>query len=75
MTRLVLIDGSAYLFRAYHAMKAQGREFTAPDGFPTSALHVVLQMIKAHLKEKPEHLAFVFDASGPTFRDALDPQY
>jgi len=75
MTTLLLIDGSAYLFRAYHAMKAQGREFTAPDGFPTSALHVVMQMLKAHLKEKPEHLAFVVDASGPTFRDDLDPQY
>lgn len=75
MQTLLLIDGSAYLFRAYHAMKAQGREFTAPDGFPTTALHVVLQMLKAHLKEKPEHLAFVVDASGPTFRDDLDPQY
>ena len=75
MQTLLLIDGSAYLFRAYHAMKAQGREFTAPDGFPTAALHVVVQMLKAHLKEKPEHLAFVVDASGPTFRDDLDPEY
>ncbi len=75
MTRLVLIDGSSYLFRAYHAMRVQGREFTAPDGFPTGALFGVINMLRAHIKEKPEYIAFVVDASGPTFRDALDPQY
>ncbi len=75
MTRLVLIDGSSYLFRAYHAMRVQGREFTAPDGFPTGALFGVVNMLRGHLKDKPEYIAFVVDASGPTFRDDLDPQY
>ncbi|MCC7249950.1 MAG: DNA polymerase I, partial [Lysobacter sp.] len=75
MKKLLLIDGSSYLFRAYHVLNAQGRHFTAPDGCPTGALHVVVNMLKAHIKEKPEYIAFVMDASGPTFRDALDPEY
>ncbi len=75
MTRLILIDGYNYLYRAYHAIKVQGRELTAPDGFPTGAMFGMVNMLRAHLKEAPAYAAFVLDASGPTFRDALYPEY
>ena len=71
MTRLVLIDGSSYLFRAFHALPP----LSNAQGEPTGALFGVVNMLRGHLKEQPEHLAFVVDASGPTFRDDLDPQY
>ncbi|MFZ5636294.1 MAG: DNA polymerase I [Pseudomonadota bacterium] len=71
MTRLLLIDGSSYLFRAFHALPP----LSNAQGEPTGALFGVVNMLRAHLKEKPDYLAFVVDASGPTFRDALDPQY
>ena len=71
MTDLVLIDGSAYLYRAYHALPP----LTAPNGEPSGALFGVFNMLRATLKQAPAHLAFVLDASGPTFRDALDPAY
>ncbi|MGE4365879.1 DNA polymerase I [Thermomonas sp.] len=71
MTRLVLIDGSSYLYRAYHALPP----LSNAAGEPTGALFGVVNMLRAHLKEQPEHIAFVVDAPGPTFRDALDPAY
>jgi DNA polymerase I len=71
MTRLVLIDGSSYLFRAFHALPP----LTNADGEPTGALFGVVNMLRATLKEKPDYVAFVLDASGPTFRDTLYPQY
>ena len=71
MPRLVLIDGSSYLYRAFHALPP----LTAPDGSPTGALFGVVNMLRATLKEAPEYAAFVLDASGPTFREALDPEY
>lgn len=71
MSRLVLIDGSSYLFRAFHALPP----LTNAAGEPTGALFGVVNMLRATLKEKPEHVAFVLDASGPTFRDALYPDY
>ncbi|MES2858333.1 MAG: DNA polymerase I [Pseudomonadota bacterium] len=75
MPRLVLIDGYNYLYRAYHAIKVQGRELTAADGFPTGAMFGVVSMLRVYLKEKPEYAAFVVDAPGRTFRDDLYPQY
>ncbi len=75
MPKLVLIDGYNYLYRAYHAIKVQGRELTAPDGFPTGAMFGVVNMLRAHLKEKPEYAAFVVDAPGKTFRDDLYADY
>ena len=75
MAKLVLIDGYNYLYRAYHAIKVQGRELTAPDGFPTGAMFGVVNMLRAYLKEKPEYAAFVVDAPGKTFRDALYTEY
>ena len=71
MPKLVLIDGSSYLFRAFHALPP----LSNAAGEPTGALFGVVNMLRAHLKEAPDYLAFVVDASGPTFRDGLDPQY
>src|SRR5690606_5550296 len=71
MPRLVLIDGSSYLFRAFHALPP----LTNADGEPTGALFGVVNMLRATLKEQPDYAAYVVDASGPTFRDALHPLY
>ncbi|KRG71945.1 DNA polymerase I [Pseudoxanthomonas dokdonensis] len=71
MKRLVLIDGSSYLFRAFHALPP----LTNADGEPTGALFGVVNMLRATLKEQPDCVAFVLDASGPTFRDELYPEY
>src|SRR5512146_2255058 len=71
MTRLVLIDGSSYLYRAFHALPP----LTNAQGEPTGALFGVVNMLRGHLKEQPAYIAFVVDASGPTFREELDPEY
>jgi DNA polymerase-1 len=71
MSRLVLIDGSSYLYRAFHALPP----LTAPDGSPTGALFGIVNMLRATLKENPDYTAFVVDASGKTFRDDLYPAY
>jgi len=70
MPRLVLIDGSSYLYRAFHALPP----LTNKAGEPTGALCVV-NMLRATLAEQPDCAAFVVDAPGPTFRDALYPEY
>jgi DNA polymerase-1 len=73
---LLLVDGSSYLYRAYHAMP----DLRGPDGFPTGAIHGLVAMMK-RLREQiigsgaGGHAACVFDASGPTFRDAWYDQY
>ena len=69
--RLVLIDGSSYLYRAYHALPP----LTNAAGEPTGALLGVVNMLRAILKQRPDYVAFVQDAPGPTFRDALYPAY
>jgi len=71
MTRLVLIDGSSYLYRAFHALPP----LTNSTGEPTGALFGVVNMLRATLKEKPDCVAFVVDAPGKTFRDDLYPDY
>ncbi len=71
MSRLVLIDGSSYLYRAFHALPP----LTGPDGSPTGALFGIVNMLRGHLKENPDYMAFVVDAPGGTFRDALYPEY
>ncbi|MFN7184586.1 MAG: DNA polymerase I [Thermomonas haemolytica] len=71
MTRLVLIDGSSYLYRAFHALPP----LSNAAGEPTGALFGVVNMLRGHLKEQPEHIAFVVDAPGPTFRDEMYPDY
>ena len=71
MPKLILIDGSSYLYRAFHALPP----LSNAHGEPTGALFGVVNMLRATLKAKPEYLAFVSDAPGPTFRDALYDQY
>ncbi|MBS0589034.1 MAG: DNA polymerase I, partial [Proteobacteria bacterium] len=68
---LTLIDGSGYLFRAFHALPPLSNR----TGEPTGALFGVFNMLRATLKARPDYAAFVVDASGPTFRDALYPDY
>ncbi len=69
---LLLVDGSSYLYRAYHALP----DLRGPDGFPTGAVHGMVAMLKRLLDQFPaEHAACVFDAKGPTFRDAWYPAY
>ena len=71
MDKLILIDGSSYLYRAFHALPP----LSNAAGEPTGALFGVVNMLRATLKEGPTYAAFVMDASGPTFRDALYPEY
>ncbi|MFP5398651.1 MAG: DNA polymerase I, partial [Gammaproteobacteria bacterium] len=69
---LLLVDGSSYLYRAYHAMP----NLTAPDGFPTGAIHGFIAMLRRLREQVPAaQAACVFDAKGPTFRDAWYPEY
>jgi DNA polymerase-1 len=69
--RLILIDGSAYLFRAFHALPPLSNE----RGEPTGALFGVVNMLRAHIAQKPEYLAFVIDAGGKNFRHDMFPAY
>lgn len=69
---LHLIDGSGFLFRAFHGLP----RLTNADGEPTGALFGIVNMIKRlQLEHKPTLAAFVFDASGPTFREEIYPEY
>ena len=69
---LYLVDGSSYLYRAFHAMP----NLTNSRGEPTGALLGVANMIRRLLSEEsPEHIAVVFDARGPTFRHEMYPDY
>jgi len=69
---LVLVDGSSYLYRAFHALPP----LTNSRGEPTGAIHGVLNMLNRLLKDyEPERVAVVFDARGKTFRDELFDQY
>jgi DNA polymerase-1 len=69
---LFLVDGSSYLYRAFHALP----NLTNSRGEPTGALLGVANMLKRLLKEQdPEYIAVVFDAKGPTFRHDLYPEY
>jgi len=69
---LVLVDGSSYLYRAFHALPP----LTNSRGEPTGAIHGVLNMLNRLLKDyEPERVAVVFDARGKTFRDDLFAQY
>jgi len=69
---LLLVDGSSYLYRAYHALP----DLRSPDGFPTGAIHGFIAMMRWLRERYPaEHAVCVFDAKGPTFRDAWYDQY
>ena len=70
--RLVLVDGSSYLYRAFHAMPS----LTNSKGRPTGAAYGMTNMLKRLEAEvAPELAAVIFDAKGKTFRDDLYPQY
>ncbi|CAM2736641.1 DNA polymerase I [Glaesserella parasuis] len=69
---LVLVDGSSYLYRAFHAFPP----LTNKQGEPTGAMYGVLNMLKSLIAQvEPSHIAVVFDARGKTFRDELFEQY
>jgi DNA polymerase-1 len=70
--KLILVDGSSYLYRAFHALPPLGNS----KGEPTGAVLGVLNMLNKMIKEEmPERIAVVFDATGRTFRDDLFDQY
>ena len=73
---LLLIDGSSYLYRAFHAMPDLRADPADPSSPPTGAIRGFVNMMQALKKEVPAaYVACVFDAKGPTFRDAMYPQY
>jgi DNA polymerase-1 len=69
---LILVDGSSYLYRAFHAMPALSNS----KGKPTGAAYGVVNMLRKLLHEyQPQLIAVVFDAKGKTFRDDIFPEY
>lgn len=71
-TPLFLVDGSAYIYRGYHAF----RDLARSDGFPTSALFMIFRLLFKILKEQePRHLVFFLDGKGPTFRSNIYAAY
>ncbi|WP_419643064.1 5'-3' exonuclease, partial [Thiolapillus sp.] len=69
---LILVDGSSYLFRAYHALPP----LTNSRGEPTGAIVGVVNMLRKLINDyQPKYMAVVFDAPGKTFRDDLYDQY
>src|SRR5512145_2924014 len=70
--RLYLIDGSGYVYRAFHALPG----LTTTRGLPTNAVYGFTTMLTKLLRdEAPGHVAVVFDAPGETFRDGLYADY
>tara|TARA_R110000868_G_scaffold10639_4_gene51667 strand:- start:73126 stop:75816 length:2691 start_codon:yes stop_codon:yes gene_type:complete len=68
----ILIDGSSYLYRAFHAMPP----LTNSHGEPTGAVYGVVNMVKRLIADyEPSHIAVIFDAKGKTFRDDMYPEY
>jgi len=71
-TPLILVDGSSYLYRAYHALPP----LTTSSGIPTGAVKGVIAMMRRMLKDFPQSTVIVvFDAKGKTFRDELYGEY
>ena len=69
---LLLIDGSSYLYRAFHALP----DLRSPAGEPTGAIYGVLSMLRRLLADhKADYVGCVFDAKGRTFRDDIYPEY
>ncbi len=70
--RLLLVDGSSYLYRAFHAMP----DLRDAQGFPTGAIQGMVNMMRrARTELDADHIACVFDAKGKTFRDDMYPEY
>ncbi|MEI7538561.1 MAG: 5'-3' exonuclease H3TH domain-containing protein, partial [Comamonadaceae bacterium] len=73
---LLLVDGSSYLYRAFHAMPDLRAVPGEPSSAPTGAIRGMINMLQSLRKDFPaDFAACVFDARGPTFRDALYPEY
>ncbi len=69
---LILVDGSSYLYRAFHALP----ELANSQGQQTGAVYGVINMLRRLIKDyEPEHMAVIFDARGKTFRDDLYAEY
>jgi len=69
---IILVDGSSYFFRAYHALPP----LKNAEGFPTQAIYGVANMVRRLQKDfNPHYLAVIFDAKGKTFRDEWYPEY
>ena len=70
--QIILVDGSSYLYRAFHAMPS----LTNSNGEPTGAAYGVLNMVRRLIADyQPRYVAMVFDAKGKTFRDDMYPEY
>jgi len=70
--KLLLVDGSSYLYRAFHALP----DLRAPTGQPTGAIYGVLTMLQKLIKEEqPDYIGIIFDRPEKTFRHELFPQY
>ena len=68
----ILVDGSSYLFRAFHGLPP----LTNTKGQDTGAIYGVINMLKSLIKQySPTHIGVVFDAKGKTFRDDIYPEY
>lgn len=73
---LVLLDASNLIYRSYHAMKASGRVFSAPDGTPTGGLSSYLRTVESLLKYFPSaKFVALHEHPGGSFRDELSPEY
>jgi len=69
---IFIIDGSAYIYRAYHAI----RNLSSSKGLPTNAVFGFSRMLISLMETKaPEYLAICFDVKGPTFRHEIYPEY
>ena len=78
--RLYLLDGSGYIFRAYHALppltrKSDGLPVGAVAGFCNMMWRLICELQAAHADDAPTHLAVIFDAAGPSFRSDIYDQY
>jgi DNA polymerase-1 len=72
MPKLVVVDGSSYLYRAFHALP----DLRTSRGEPTGAIRGVISMLRRLIEDgKPDYFGIVFDAPGKTFRDDWYPQY
>jgi DNA polymerase-1 len=72
VARVILIDGTNYLFRAFHALQ----DFHNQEGMPTGAIYGITNMLKSLIKDyQPVYAAIVFDTKGSNFRHSLFPEY
>ena len=69
---LILVDGSSYLYRAFHAMPPLVNSKNQPTGAVFGVVNMVKRLIESY---QPEKIAVVFDAKGKTFRNDMYPEY